>query len=287
MKVKQLMINYPGTIVEKAPFQPDEHMLYFYEDPYYIGVPSEALSDRERFMLKTLMNQEMPPDFSEKAQFWYDILIQAAPVKNPELERKIRMIQFQITGIISRNDLMEWRQALEAFFGTSACFVYLSSQRGLVIEEQMTITEDTLQAIANTLENDFSVKTHFQIGLRYPLSALIRDAYLEESRLFRQHVTGSDAKEVTSVENGFFSLLRPLMSEWAILGEVRTMIAEDTSWISIIRTIWENQGNISMAAKHLFMHRNTLQYRIDKFYEMTGISLKKMDGLTIAYLSTL
>ena len=43
----------------------------------------------------------------------------------------------------------------------------------------------------------------------------------------------------------------------------------------IIIELWKNFGNISSAAKQLFMHRNTLQYRIEKFDEQTGFNLKK------------
>ncbi|WP_227869161.1 helix-turn-helix domain-containing protein [Tetragenococcus halophilus] len=44
------------------------------------------------------------------------------------------------------------------------------------------------------------------------------------------------------------------------------------------------QGNISSAAKELFMHRNTLQYKVDKFQEQTKTNLKKMDDLFLCYL---
>lgn len=285
--VKRFKKHYPGTRIEKNPFVPERDMLYFYEDPYYIGVPCRCLTDREQAMLKTLLSQEIPPKVSERARLWYDVLFNGKVLEHPDRSVKIRMIQFRVAGSLSQSDLSEWREALEAFFKPSACFIYLSSKQGLIIEEQMSVSEESLRAIANTLENDFSVKSHFQIGLRYPVSEWLPEAYREENQLFRQHIAGSGSKEVTSVESNFFTLLKPLANEWAILGESRAMIAEDTSWISIIRALWNNQGNVSLAAKHLFMHRNTLHYRIDKFYELTGISLKKMDGLTIAYLSTL
>lgn len=287
MNVKELMERYPGTVVERTPFRPVEHMLYFYQDPYYIGIPSSKLSDQERQLLKIVLREEIPPRFSRKSEFWFNILVKGKPAEKESSKSKIRIIQFEMADALSGSDLIEWRSALEAFFEKTVSFIYLSSRDGLVIEEEKLIEEEMLRAIANTLENDFSVKTYFQMGLRYPLSSLIRKAYMEEGRLFRQHLSHEGAQEVTSVEHRFFLLLRPLVGEWAILGEVRSMIAKDKSWVLIIRAIWENQGNISMAAKQLFMHRNTLQNRIDKFFEMTGISLKRMDGLTIAYLSML
>ena len=49
--------------------------------------------------------------------------------------------------------------------------------------------------------------------------------------------------------------------------------------------MWRNQGNLSKAAADLYLHRNTLQYRIDRFFDATGLSLKNMDDLALAYLA--
>ncbi|RYL91482.1 helix-turn-helix domain-containing protein [Sporolactobacillus sp. Y61] len=287
MNINRLARNYPGTIVEKTPFVPKKNMLYFYEDPYYIGIPSQTLSDRERNLLVMLLNQEVPPVYSGKGRLWYDLLVRGLPVKDLDLSISVRVTRFQMSARLPQDDLAEWRQALEAFFDRSDSFIYLSSTQGLIIEEKPSVPAEDLRAIANTLENDFSVKTYFQIGLRYPATGLLKGAFQEEGDLFRRFLSASSPKEVTSVACSFFSLLKPLISEWAILAEVRTMITDDPVCVRMIRSLWESQGNISTAAKHLFMHRNTLQYRIEKFYEMTGISLKEMNGLTLAYLSIL
>lgn len=58
----------------------------------------------------------------------------------------------------------------------------------------------------------------------------------------------------------------------------------DVEMTEIITVLWRNQGNISSTAKELFMHRNTLQYRLEKYHEQTGLSLKNMDDLVLSYL---
>ena len=49
--------------------------------------------------------------------------------------------------------------------------------------------------------------------------------------------------------------------------------------------MWQNLGNISKAANDLYVHRNTLQYRIDRFFQETGVNLKTMDDLLLSYLA--
>lgn len=40
---------------------------------------------------------------------------------------------------------------------------------------------------------------------------------------------------------------------------------------------FQHNLNISETAKNMYMHRNSLQYRIDKFINETGIDIQKFD----------
>nr|WP_223156077.1 helix-turn-helix domain-containing protein [Desemzia sp. C1] len=61
----------------------------------------------------------------------------------------------------------------------------------------------------------------------------------------------------------------------------------DAEFKELILAMWKSQGNISVAAKSLYIHRNTLQYRIDRFHQASGLSLRNMDDLLLCYLLTL
>ena len=51
----------------------------------------------------------------------------------------------------------------------------------------------------------------------------------------------------------------------------------------LIEALWQERGTLTKAATRLFIHRNTLQYRIDRFGQLTGLSLKNMDALTLCH----
>ena len=51
-----------------------------------------------------------------------------------------------------------------------------------------------------------------------------------------------------------------------------------------IREFIENNMNSSKSAKKLFMHRNTLNYRIDNFIESTHINVKTFKGANAIYM---
>ncbi len=51
-----------------------------------------------------------------------------------------------------------------------------------------------------------------------------------------------------------------------------------------VREFIENNMNSSVSAKKLFMHRNTLNYRIDNFIESTHINVKTFKGANAIYM---
>jgi len=51
-----------------------------------------------------------------------------------------------------------------------------------------------------------------------------------------------------------------------------------------VREFIENNMNSSLSAKKLYMHRNTLNYRIDNFIESTHINVKTFKGANAIYM---
>ena len=54
--------------------------------------------------------------------------------------------------------------------------------------------------------------------------------------------------------------------------------------VHTVREFIENNLNSSVSAKKLFMHRNTLNYRIDNFSQSTGINVKNFKGANAIYM---
>ena len=54
--------------------------------------------------------------------------------------------------------------------------------------------------------------------------------------------------------------------------------------IHTVREFISNNMNSSSTSKKLFMHRNTLNYRVDNFIELTNINVKTFKGANAIYL---
>ncbi|WP_193437029.1 helix-turn-helix domain-containing protein, partial [Streptococcus suis] len=51
----------------------------------------------------------------------------------------------------------------------------------------------------------------------------------------------------------------------------------------IILSLWTEGAVVTKTAQSLYVHRNTLQYRLDKWQDMTGLQLKELTDLSFCY----
>ena len=87
----------------------------------------------------------------------------------------------------------------------------------------------------------------------------------EEMTLFQQLTRQTNLKSL-DLATSLIHLLSTAGSDYQLL--FRTLYQDwfqESDLIHLIESLWKNQGNASSTAKSLFMHRNTLLYKIDKF----------------------
>ncbi|MDL2324364.1 helix-turn-helix domain-containing protein [Ruminococcaceae bacterium OttesenSCG-928-A16] len=56
-------------------------------------------------------------------------------------------------------------------------------------------------------------------------------------------------------------------------------------WVPLLQAYFDANGSISQAAERLFLHKNTLQYRLKKLYQITGYNPRNMQDATLFVLA--
>ena len=65
-------------------------------------------------------------------------------------------------------------------------------------------------------------------------------------------------------------------------------IFDDQEMISTAEEFLENSLNVSETSRKLFLHRNTLMYRLDKIEKLTGLNLRNFsDAVTFRLITML
>lgn len=58
-------------------------------------------------------------------------------------------------------------------------------------------------------------------------------------------------------------------------------------WSEMLIVFSKNDGSINLTSKELYIHKNTLQYRLKKIKELTGYDPRKLRDFSILYIATL
>jgi carbohydrate diacid regulator len=194
----------------------------------------------------------------------------------------------QINKNISDQELTEVSRSIRGYlkgldqahmFRTSTSFVCIfnfeDNKRMQVISEK----------IYQLLSNRFRVQAF--IGLDTGEEKDIRTAYdnanlaLKLSMKTSRPITIYDALNVD-----IFIDLIPLRFKLAYLERFFNIksLEEIEEWIELLRVFLASEGSLTHASEQLFIHKNTLQYRLNKLSEITGYDPRK---LSMAYLFTI
>lgn len=286
--LKNLKSLFPTAISTDNPLFVSEQGLYwFQEENHFLGIPKSDINEEQLAILTTLFDVIRPNQIqlTGSAKAWHSFLFQDGPL--PSIHKPVRFIQLQIN---QKEQGVE--DAIQEFFHDALSFVWLDETNAIIIEEKADVSlhEDELDSISTTLENDFYIKPRFYIGKFRQELTLLKEAFQLERQLFGKGRTLLSQEKVYTFEKLFpVTLANALPGDTLTLLEqdVSKILQEDPELLQTLEVFLEYNFNASLAAKKLYVHRNTLQYRLDKFSDKTGISLKSFQNAFTVYLACL
>ncbi len=144
--------------------------------------------------------------------------------------------------------------------------VLIREQSDILFEELInSINTDLYQSLSLYESSFFDSELELKEDMQKKMLTLKFDRpYLNDKILFYDKVLGSiDEQSKQMILKQFY---------------------EDEEFLHSMKVFIEKNQNTSEAAKALYLHRNTLINRLDKFYRVTGFDLKKFEDAAIIYL---
>ncbi|GAB6611058.1 MULTISPECIES: PucR family transcriptional regulator [Bacillus] len=281
--IQQLKTYYGEDIkINEAVFSEDYS--WFLVEGNKVGIRKTRLHQREHQLLSSILTPIHTETFykTEKEKSWHEALY-----KNNNISMlSVRFLHFFTTQSIVERE--EFQDALQSMFSFTTTMIWETSQAGVLILEE-NITESVLQTALDTLETDFFVSLSFFVGRRYTQTAEFAYLYQWERKLFSV-LSPYLSKKITYIEQLLpYQLMISLPKEERkkYTNHLLAHISNDKELIDSVKVFFQCNLNVSLAAKQLYLHRNTLQYRIDKFIEKTGINIKTFEGAVAVYMAFL
>ncbi|ARV92157.1 TPA: helix-turn-helix domain-containing protein [Bacillus cereus] len=249
-----------------------------------VGIRKIRLHQKEHQLLSSILTPIHTDTFykTELEKSWHEALY-----KNKNISiLSVRFLHFFTTQSIAERE--EFQDALQSMFSFTTTLIWETSQAGVLILEE-NITESVLQTALDTLETDFFISLSFFVGRRYTQTAGFTYLYQWERNLF-SILSPYLSKKITYIEQLLpyqLVISLPIEERKKYTNQLLTHISNDKELINSVKVFFQCNLNVSLAAKQLYLHRNTLQYRIDKFIEKTGINIKTFEGAVAVYMAFL
>ncbi|MCX7746181.1 MAG: helix-turn-helix domain-containing protein [Clostridia bacterium] len=172
-------------------------------------------------------------------------------------------------------------------------FIIILDDENTVLIKELKSSEDykeiekTANMIIDTINAELMVKATVGIGM-------VVDSIKELGRSFKEaqmalHVGGifeSDKRVINYNNLGIGRLIYQLPTTLCklFLKEVfknGTFDSLDAETVNTVQSFFENNLNVSETSRKLYIHRNTLVYRLEKIQKLTGLDLKTFDDAIV------
>ena len=217
-----------------------------------------------------------------------DIYMRAKELHFPTDQPRVVFLIRQAAGDASA---VETLQAL--FPDRMQDFVISINETDIVVVRKVgeqTEQEELIELAASmeqALRNQLFLKTTIGIGTISEHLRMLADSYKEAQVAIEVGRVFDTEKTVISYENlGIGRLIYQLPTTLCdiFLSEVfkkNSIDALDQETLFTINKFFENNLNVSETSRKLFVHRNTLVYRLEKIKKLTGLDLREFDHAII------
>ena len=235
----------------------------------------EEKHDRGTFIKNIIMDNILPSDIYVRAK---ELRFAA------DAPRAVFLIRQLGHGDVSTVDVLSGM-----FPNKQQDFVLSINESDIAVVKQLSgevpasALEKMARSMEDTLKNELFIKTVIGIGTIATHLRELADAYKEAQTAIEVGKVFDTEKSISSYESlGIGRLIYQLPTTLCdiFLTEVfkkNSLESLDQETLFTINKFFENNLNVSETSRKLFVHRNTLVYRLEKIKKLTGLDLRQFD----------
>ena len=235
----------------------------------------EEKHDRGSFVKNIIMDNILPGDIYVRAK---ELRFAADAPRAVMLVRQVGHVDVTAVDLISG-----------MFPDKAQDFVLSINETDVAVVKQLVEVPDgdemeqMAQAIAKLLKSELGIETVIGIGTVAKHLRELADAYKEAQTAIDVGKVFDNEKSIINYENlGIGRLIYQLPTTLCeiFLSEVfkkNSIDSLDQETLYTINEFFENDLNVSETSRKLFVHRNTLVYRLEKINKLIGLDLRKFD----------
>lgn len=231
--------------------------------------------DKGSFIKNIILDNILPSDIYIKSKELHF---------NADVDRVVFLIKF-----FGKNDLVPYEMVQNMFPDKNKDYVISVGENDIVLVKEMKQpvdqkdTEKLAKGIADTLSSEFYTKVSIGIGTAVDNIKDLARSFKEAQVALEVGKVFDTEKNIINYENlGIGRLIYQLPTTLCemFLQEVfkkGSLESLDRETLMTIQCFFENNLNVSETSRKLFVHRNTLVYRLEKIRKLTGLDLREFE----------
>ncbi len=231
--------------------------------------------DRSNFMKNVLLGNILPGDITIRAK--------ELRVRN-EGRRVVFLVRTEKT-----RELFAYNVIQSLFPNNTRDYVVLLDDQNTVLIKELKESDDNeevfkkARVIVDTLSSELMIKASIGIGTEAESLREVARSYKDAQTALKIGQIFENDKNIVDYNHlGIGRLIYQLPTTLCrlFLNEVfKEGVFEtiDSETMVTIQKFFENNLNVSETSRQLFIHRNTLVYRLDKIQKITGMDLRRFD----------
>lgn len=281
MLAKELLDWFPDGKILDQPVDKEDYLCLSLSNNQWLLLEEASLSEREKQLVSLLTQQEQTISLNP----WYSHLLEGKG-QAPQTFKKIQLVYCHLS-YFQQENLSSWLDMMRTLFPNYLTTIQVGAQDYLFVLQQdkyfsvRSILSDTLEAV----EYDFGLRLSIMLGQVWSQNAQqsLSDLIKAERELFKTWWRqGHQGVQIFS-QLYLWSLGEKQVDLRIIKDYLRQLIQDQDQIQEIILSLWDNSAVLTKTAQQLYLHRNSLQYKIDKWAELTGLELKDLTDLTLCY----
>ena len=235
--------------------------------------------DRNNFIKNVVLDNVLPGDVHVKARELHF---------SSDISRVVLLIR-----IVSSNDVSAYDVIQNLFPDKNKDFVFNITESDIVLVKEVANgveskdLEKLARSISDTLSSEFYTRVNVGIGT-------VVEGVKELARSFKEAQIALEVGKVFDTDKNIVSydnlgiarliyhlpttLCETFLKEVFKKGSIESL---DHETLFTIQKFFENNLNVSETSRKLFVHRNTLVYRLEKIKKLTGLDLREFDHAII------
>ncbi len=246
-------------------------------DHQFLEIAPDSLTDRERYLIDLLA----PKEERQPTNPWGDYL--QGKGAQPQPLTTFQALQVHIWSESDSEGRTAWLDMmsnllpnLQAVYSPNPSdYIFLLDQAPFF--DVREILRDTLAA----MEFDFGLRLTIFLGQMWPqkVESSWPQLFQGEQALFANWRSAHNQSRLLS----FSQLYLWGGQAYPHLQKGLDQLLAHQQLEDVVLALWEAGAVLTKAAQSLYIHRNTLQYRLDKWQDWTGLQLKDLTDLAVCY----